>query len=289
MVKLLDFMRKHKVCMFILSILVFAVPLIVVHFLFKMECRIVWLQSEWSAGDVLAYIAGFEAFIGTVSLGFLALWQNHQIHEQHIESQEPLLSMSLIDEDSILYLTIENTGGVEAKDINIKVRDICNNGNSGLLLDALFTSTFELYPREKVKGMIAISGENIVTTICPQVKLEVSYTRPDLNRRNEYKRTVTYSGNRSQNISVNKRGWEDNIASDVDKIARANVRIANYLDGHQVAKFDELNILANRSLKNDLVDVIKTKQQTSICNRTQTIEKKFKDKIKGEVTILETS
>ena len=128
--------------------------------------------------------------------------------------------------------------------------------------------------------MIAISGENIVTTICPQVKLEVSYTRPDLNRRNEYKRTVTYSGNRSQNISVNKRGWEDNIASDVDKIARANVRIANYLDGHQVAKFDELNILANRSLKNDLVDVIKTKQQTSICNRTQTIERSLKTKSK---------
>lgn len=280
MIKLLDFMRKHKVCMFILSILVFAVPPIIVHFLFKMECRIVWLQSEWSAGDVLAYIAGFEAFIGTVSLGFLALWQNHQIQEQHIESQEPLLSMSLIDEDSILYLVIENTGGVEAKDIDINIVDICNNGDNGLFLDGLFDTIFELYPREKIRGMIAISGENIATTICPQIKLEVSYTRPDLNRRKEYKRTVTYSGNRSQNISVNKNAWKEDIASDVDKIARANVRIANYLDGHQVTKFDELNILANRSLKNDLVDAIKTKQQTSICDRTQTIEKSLHAKSK---------
>ena len=45
------------------------------------------------------------------------MWQNNQIHEQHKGRQEPLLSMSLIDEDSILYLTIENTGGVEANDI----------------------------------------------------------------------------------------------------------------------------------------------------------------------------
>ena len=89
--------------------------------------------------------------------------------------------------------------------------------------------------------MIAISGENIVTTICPQVKLEVSYTRPDLNRRNEYKRTVTYSGNRSQNISVNKRGWGRIILHLTwIKSQEADVGIANYLDGHQVAKFDEL-------------------------------------------------
>lgn len=280
MIKLLDFMKKHKVCMFILSILVFAVPPIIVHFLFKMECRIVWLQSEWSAGDVLAYIAGFETFIGTVSLGFLALWQNHQIQEQHIESQEPLLSMNLIDENSILYLLIENTGGVEAKDIDINIVDICNNGDNGLFLDGLFDTIFELYPKEKVKGRIAFSGSNMDTEIFPKIKLKVSYTRPDLGRKKEYERTVIYSSNWSQTISVNNNAWEDNIASDVDKIARANVRIANYLDGHQVTKFDELNILANKSLKNDLVDAIKTKQQTSICDRTQTIEKSLHTKSK---------
>lgn len=280
MIKLLHFMRKHKVCMFILSILVFVVPPIIVHFLFKMECKIAWLQSEWSAGDVLAYIAGFEAFIGTVSLGFLALWQNHQIQEQHIESQEPLLSMNLIDENSILYLVIENTGGIEAKDIDIKVVEICNNGDNGLFLDGLFDVIFELYPKEKVKGRIAVSGANTAMEIFPQIKLKVSYTRPDLRRRKEYERTVIYSSNWSQTISVNKNTWKDNIASDVDKIARANVRIANYLDGHQVAKFDELNILSNRSLKNDLVDAIKTNQQTPICNRTQTIEKSLHIKSK---------
>lgn len=276
-------MRKHKVCMLVLSILIFAVPLVVVHLLYKMDCEIMWLQSEWTAGDVITYIAGFEAFIGTVSLGFLALWQNHQIQEQHIESQEPILSMNLIDENSMLYLFVENTGGVEAIDIHIKVLNICNNGqNNELFLDGLFDTVFELYPKEKVRGRIALSGANIVTEIFPQIKLKVSYIRPDLKRKKEYERTITYNSSLSQNTSVNTNTEYKKMASDVDKIARANVRIANYLDGYQVAKFDELNILANRSLKNDLVDVINTKQETPICDRTHTIDENLKNKSQEE-------
>ena len=283
MIKLLNFMRKYKVCMFVLSILIFAVPLVVVHLLYKMDCEIMWLQSEWTAGDVITYIAGFEAFIGTVSLGFLALWQNHQIQEQHIESQEPILSMNLIDENSMLYLFVENTGGVEAIDIHIKVLNICNNGlNNELFLDGLFDTVFELYPKEKVRGRIAFSGANIVTEIFPQIKLKVSYIRPDLKRKKEYERTITYNSSLSQNTSVNTNTEYKEMASDVDKIARANVRIANYLDGHQVAKFDELNILANRSLKNDLVDVINTRQETPIYDRTNTIDENLKNKPQEE-------
>lgn len=276
MIKLLDFMRKHKVCTLLLSILIFAIPLIVVHLLYKMDCKVIWLQTKWSAGDVLSYVAGFEAFIGTVALGFLALWQNHTIQEQHIESQEPLLSMNLVENNSMLYLVVENTGGVEAKDISLKVLNIYNNGgNDELCLDGLFGTVFELYPKEKVKGRIAFSGESISTEIFPQIRLSVSYTRPDLNRKREYERTVVYNNEFENSASSSENNVSKNIASDVDKIARANVRIANYLDGHQVAKFDELNILANRSLRNDLVEAIKTQQEVSICGRTETIYESF--------------
>lgn len=279
MIKLLNFMRNHKVFLIVISILIFALPLIVVHLLYKMDCKIIWLQSEWTAGDILTYIAGFEAFIGTVSLGFLAFWQNHQTQEQYIESQEPLLSMNLVDENSILYLYIENTGGVEAKDISIKVLNICNNGqNYKLCLDGLFDMAFELYPKEKVKGRIAFSGANIATEIFPQIQLKVSYTRADLERKKEYERTVIYNNAFSQSISANMNTENKTIAFDVDKIARANVRIANYLDGHQITKLDNLNILANRSLRNDLVEAIKTKEEIPICDRIQTIDESLENK-----------
>lgn len=282
MKRILDFMRKHKWYMVVISVLIFTVPLIIVHYLYKVDCKIEWLQSEWSAGDVLSYIAGFEAFIGTVSLGLLALWQNYQINDQHIESLEPLLSMGIVCDNGILYLMVENTGGVEAKDIRIEVRDICNNGqNNKLSLDGLFETNFELYPKEKVKGRIAISGENIFTEIFPQVRLKVSYIRSDLNRKKEYERTVIYNGELSKN-NIDVVSQIENLASDIDKIARADVRIANYLDGCQVAKFDELNILAGKSLKNDLVDVIVTKQKAPICDRTQTIQNSLKNKSQEE-------
>ena len=56
-------------------------------------------------------------------------------------------------------------------------------------------------------------------------------------------------------------------------IARANTRIANYLDGHQVLTSDEFDLLADRSLRNDLADAMKTKQETHIFNRNETIKK----------------
>lgn len=62
------------------------------------------------------------------------------------------------------------------------------------------------------------------------------------------------------------------MESKVDKIARAVVRVANYFDGCQVAKFDELNILAGKSLRNDMVEVLKSKEETSVLSKTETIQ-----------------
>ena len=273
MIELLNFIKKHKFCAVIISILTFIIPLIIVHILYSIDIGIDWLQAKWSAGEILAYIAGFEAFIGTVSLGLLALYQNHKIHEQYIESQEPLLSMSLIREKDILYLVIENNGGIQAEDINIEVLSISNNGiDNELQLDDLFKLTFQLYPKEKVKGMVAMSRKPIGTKIFPQIRLKVTYTRPDLKRKKVYERTVTYNKIFEQDSIIDSEIVIKNISNDIDKISKANVRIANYLDGHQVGKFDEINILANRSLNNDLVDAIILKQKTPIINRVQTIE-----------------
>lgn len=68
------------------------------------------------------------------------------------------------------------------------------------------------------------------------------------------------------------------IKSDRDCIARAAVRVANYLDGHQVSKFDELNIWSGRSLHNDLVSAINTAEETPIVDRKKSIKKCTKRK-----------
>ena len=90
---------EHKTLSCIIALLMFVLPLIVVHFLFKWNSNIEWIQAEWDAGDVISYIAGFEAFIGTTFLSFLALWQNQQ-HKQENE----VIKWSKEDKQNMKYI-----------------------------------------------------------------------------------------------------------------------------------------------------------------------------------------
>lgn len=82
---------RHKVISVVIAVLLFAVPLIVVNSLFKWKSNIYIIEAEWSAGDVLGYIAGFEAFIGTILLGIIAVVQNkkaNDINDRLLQMQE---------------------------------------------------------------------------------------------------------------------------------------------------------------------------------------------------------
>lgn len=81
MKKILDWIKTHKIKVAIITAIVFALPLIVVHFFFKWQSDISWLKAEWLAGDVLSYIAGFEALLGTVVLGFITVYQSDKANE----------------------------------------------------------------------------------------------------------------------------------------------------------------------------------------------------------------
>ena len=81
--KIMDWIAKHKIAMFLIINVLFFLPLILVHILFKWDSGTGWLSAEWSAGDVLAYIAGFEAFIGTTVLGFVTVYQSEKANQQN--------------------------------------------------------------------------------------------------------------------------------------------------------------------------------------------------------------
>lgn len=231
-------------------------------------------KLNFEEGDILSYIAGFEAFIGTVFIGLLAFWQNYQIQIQRLESLEPVLSMKLIEINSFLFLSIENTGFVEAKDIKIDVKEIKNNGNEDkLLLDMLFSQCFELYPKEMVQGMVAVSGRNKENMIFPQIKVDVSYLRPDTGRVKTYSRTVTFNNGYDQKIAADINYDNSQMESSVKAMARANIRLANYFDGHKVSSIDELDVMSNRSFLNDMIHLKVSNDEVPIVTREKTIEK----------------
>lgn len=75
---IMDWIKKHKATTVLVCIILFFLPLVLVHILFKWKSGIGWLSAEWSAGDILAYIAGFEALAGTVTLGLVTVYQSEK-------------------------------------------------------------------------------------------------------------------------------------------------------------------------------------------------------------------
>ena len=73
---MLEWLKKKKYKILGVVISMFLVPMLIVHILFKINLNIPFLQAEWSAGELLGYIAGFEIFLGTSCLSVLALVQN---------------------------------------------------------------------------------------------------------------------------------------------------------------------------------------------------------------------
>ena len=216
---------------------------------------------------MIAVISVFIAAITAVA----AFMANHQNKKQYKESVQPQLSMSLVEFNSFLYLRVKNTGKLAARNIEIRVNGIRNNGSSDkLFLDDLFNGEFDLYPEETVQGKVAIYGRNIAEAVFPQVEISVSYRADGWKKKTTYNRTVTYLSAYTEKIAadvnVDMQQAEDSLKS----IARATVRTANYLDGCQVAPFDELNILAGRSLRTDLLDVLHKEPET-VLTRSQTI------------------
>lgn len=71
--------------------LLFFIPLIVVHLLFKWYSGIEFLVAEWGAGDLLGYIGTMLSFAGTIALSVLALQASEKantLSEKVIEMEQ---------------------------------------------------------------------------------------------------------------------------------------------------------------------------------------------------------
>ncbi len=229
---------------------------------------------EWinqNSNTVALFVAVISALIAALSAiaAFCANWQNRL---QYKESIQPQLSMELVEYSPWLYLNIKNTGKLPAKNVRISLVSIHNNGcNNELWPDGLFNSEFELYPDESVQGKVALQGKSIEQETFPQITVNVTYNNGTSKKLCTYSRTVTYQSSYAEKIVADVNMDTRSIESSLGSIARANVRTANYLDGRQVAAFDELNILAQKSLKDDLLAVTGKLAEPSL-TREETIK-----------------
>lgn len=83
-------MKKHKkLITFFTFMMIFGLPFII-HVLFKCHPKNDFFVAEWTAGELLSYYGSILAFLGTVILGALSLYQN-QIIKQESDKRTELL------------------------------------------------------------------------------------------------------------------------------------------------------------------------------------------------------
>lgn len=222
--------------------------------------------------DINTKIAIISAIVAVVST-LTSIYYNSKNQKQYLKSLEPALSFKLFKHKGTLFLQIANTGQSPAVNIRVVVKEIKNNGSRNELeLDKLFDNDFDLYPNEVTQGMVAYWGANIVEHAFPSVSVYVEYNDKITNKEVVYNRTIIYNPSFGETVHAKVDMDLKDIRDDINTMARANLRTANYLDGCKLSYIDRLDVISGNSLHDDLIDVVKGNEDSNIWTRQEVIK-----------------
>lgn len=214
--------------------------------------------------------SGVSSIVATIAL-IASIISNITTKKQYKKGLEPQLSMKLECFDHELFLLVKNTGHSSACNISIKLNKLYNNGDYNTeTTKQLFSSNFDLYPNEEVQDYVGIYGKNIINDAFPIAYLSVNYKHN--KETTEYSRTVTYCRAYNKKIYADVNLDLSKTNESLRSISRSTVRTANYLDGKNLASFDEIDVLSNKSLKDDLVDITKGINTSNVLCREDTLD-----------------
>lgn len=122
-----NWMKKHKkLIAFITFMIIFGIPFII-HILFKLHSNIDFFVAEWTAGELLSYYGSILAFLGTVILGALSLYQN-QIIKQESDKRTALLEQREHESNMPRFSVVANgSHGGNAQNLCIKISNVSEN------------------------------------------------------------------------------------------------------------------------------------------------------------------
>ncbi len=234
--------------------------------------------KEWlfeSTQNIALLVSAISVLIAAIST-VIAFVSNRRSQRHYKESVKPQLSMKLVDYNGFLFLQVKNTGKTVARNIDIMPFEIRNNGDNDHTpnTDGLFSIEFELYPEETVQSEVGMCFKTICDSPFPQLSLSVKYSSDGTKKKIQYTRTVTYTPAYDNKVIADVNVDKPEIEKTLKSISRAAVRTANYLDGCQVAEFDELNILAGQTLRNDLKNAM-GKAEDPVMSREETLNEQL--------------
>lgn len=92
MEQVLKWINEHKRRSALLIVIIIFMPIVVIHFLFKIKTGCYLITAEWEAGDVLGYFGDVLSFVGTIILGYVAICQTQKANN----ISEKLMEMDLV-------------------------------------------------------------------------------------------------------------------------------------------------------------------------------------------------
>jgi len=172
-----DWMKNHKkLIAFIIFMIIFGVPLII-HILFKLHPSNDFFVAEWSAGELLSYYGSILAFLGTVILGALSLYQN-QIIKQESDKRAELLEQRKRESNMprFRFNHMDSQGNNSRMKLNIE--NISPNIANNIILGPI--QTFN----ENKEVIWSQKGNIHIDTILPNQKYDISLFNPPLSEIN---------------------------------------------------------------------------------------------------------
>lgn len=112
-------MKNRYIFIILILVILAIIPFSINYAYLKGETDVIF-NTVFSASDVLLFYGSILTFLGTVSLGALALWQNNKIYN---DKNAPYIIISFNILESRLYFTVENIGNTVARDVRVVFND----------------------------------------------------------------------------------------------------------------------------------------------------------------------
>lgn len=127
-----NWIKKHKkLIAFITFMIIFGIPLIIL-VLFKLHSNIDFFVAEWTADELLSYYGSILAFLGTVILVSLSLYQN-QIIKQESDKRTALLEQRKQESNMPRFSVVPTSYNGSASNLGFNIINISENTSQKLI------------------------------------------------------------------------------------------------------------------------------------------------------------
>lgn len=169
-----DWMKNHKkLIAFITFMIIFGIPFII-HVLFKLHSNIDFFVAEWTAGELLSYYGSILAFLGTVILGALSLYQN-QIIKQESDKRTTLLEQRERESNMPRFRINHVLSHGNSSGMKFNIENISTNIANNILIGPVKIVNKS---KETIWSQHSVVH---VDTIPPNQKHDISLTNPPLS------------------------------------------------------------------------------------------------------------